>query len=233
MSMYLSSDEVNALKALDVRELENAVDKALDSRSTSPLYGVSLSRCGSYVSLKRQHYMRDLERHAAAKSQKKRDETWKSAWKAGDDLKFAVRRSIERAKEQEKETELYRVDEAAHAPITFSEKLSARISYQWRESTDQSWQFGSITFVHNVDLSPDFRYPERRQNLSRAKAEQQRQAKLYGHWETLVRGAKHSVREFLKSGGRGDMIPEIFEAKPSAGDRYLNNFSCDFWRTDD
>lgn len=60
--------------------------------------------------------------------------------------------------------------------------------------------------------------------------EQERQDKLYRHWEHFRMLAINAVREFLQKGGDAATIPERFVARTSGRDRHLNNFSCDFWQ---
>lgn len=78
-------------------------------------------------------------------------------------------------------------------------------------------------------MRSDYTQPQPTRKPSAAKLEEQRQDTLYSHWDHLRALALHSVREFLKAGGDGLTIPEKFEAKPGRTDRYLNNFSCNFW----
>ena len=132
--------------------------------------------------------------------------------------------------EEEKETQLFRIDDMIRSPYRFSEHMELRVDYQWRPTIDDQWRFGAITFIHDVDMRPDYTRPRPKRKPSAAKVEQERQETLYRHWEHLRMLAVHAVREVLKSGGDGTAIPQTFQAKPAARDRYLNNCSCDFWR---
>ena len=229
-ALYLSQYEKEALKAVDVRKLEQLVDQALwDGRATA-LYDLHLSSCGLYVAERLRRFERDLAEYAKSKAAKKRAATRTRAWSTGHDLLHAVRDMIRRMEEEEKETQLFRIDDMIHSPYRFSEHLELRVNYQWRPTIDDQWRFGTITFAHNVDMRSDYTRPQPKRKPSAAKMEQERQETLYRHWEHLRMLAVHAVREFLKSGGDGAAIPQTFQAKPAARDRYLNNFSCDFWR---
>ena len=137
---------------------------------------------------------------------------------------------IRRMEEEEKETQLFRIDDMIRSPCRFRERLELRVNYQWRPTIDDQWRFGTIAFLHDVDLRPDYTLPQPKRKPSAAKVEQERQETLYRHWEHLRVLAAHAVRNFLNSFLDGTATPETFRAKPAARDRYLNNFSCDFWR---
>jgi DNA-binding protein H-NS len=81
--------------------------------------------------------------------------------------------------------------------------------------------------------SPDYTRPisAPKRKPSAAKHEEARQETLFRHWEHLKMLALRAVREYLLSGSDRSAIPEIFQAKPDRYGRYLNNFSCDFWKT--
>ena len=228
--LYLSQHEKEALKAVNIRALEQLVDQGLwDGRATA-LYDLHLSSCGPYVAERMRRFERDLAEYAKSKAAKKRAETRTRAWSTGHDLLHAVRDMIRRMEEEEKETQLFRIDDMIRSPYRFSEHLELRVNYQWRPTIDDQWRFGTITFTHNVDMRPDYTLPQPKRKPSAAKVEQEHQETLYRHWEHLRMLAVHAVREFLKSSGDGTAIPQTFQAKPAARDRYLNNFSCDFWR---
>ncbi|HEX8468667.1 MAG TPA: hypothetical protein VF620_12775 [Allosphingosinicella sp.] len=229
-AIYLSQHQKEALRAVDIRNVEQLVDQALwDGRATA-LYDLHLSSCGSYVAERLRRFERDLAEYAKSKATKKREQTRSRAWSTGHDLLYAVRDMIQRMEDEEKEIQLFRIDDMIHTPYRFSEYLTLRVNYQWRSTTENEWRFGTITFTHSVDSRPDYTLPQPRRRPSAAKVEEKRQETLYRQWEHLRMLAINAVREFLKAGGDGGAIPETFEAKPAARDRYLNNFSCDFWR---
>lgn len=228
-SHYLSHHEISAIKAIDIREVERRVGQALDEGRPSALYELQLSGSGSYIASRLDRYERDLANYGKTKAATKRSETRSHAWSSGNDLVEAVRDMKGRVEEQEEETQLLRIDDQISRPDRFGDRVQVRVGYQWRASVDAAWAFGSITFFHNVDMRPDYAWPQPARKPSAAKVEEQRQETLAGHWDHLRLLALHSVREFLKAGGDGSTIPNEFEAKPGRADRYLNNFSCDFW----
>lgn len=228
--IYISEHVKTALKAIDVRELERLVDQALWEQRTTALYDLHLSNCGSHVAERLRRFEKELADHAKAKALRKREETKARAWSAGSDLRWAVRDMLHRIQEEERETQLCRVNDLIRSPDRFRESIEVRVDFQWRLTAEDDWAYGSITFGHDVDMRPDYTKPVAKRKPSAVKQEQDRQETLYRHWEQLVRLALHSVREYLKSGGDGNAIPKTFQAKTDAHSRWLNNFSCDFWR---
>jgi hypothetical protein len=228
--IYLPQPIKVAVKAIDVRELEGLVEQALREQRATALHDLHLSDCGPYVARCLHKFERELADCAKAKAAKKRAETKARAWSAGSDLRWAIWDVLRRIEEEEKETQLCRVDDVTNPPYRLGERIAVRVGYQWRRIIDDEWAYGSITFVHEVDMRPDYTVPAPKRKPSAAKQEQDRQEMLHSHWKQLVRLALHSVREYLKSGGDGNAIPQTFQAKTDAQSRWLNNFSCDFWR---
>jgi hypothetical protein len=228
-NLYISRHEMSAIKALDLQKIDQCIREALDRASSGGLYDLGLLSCGPYITRQLRKFERDLENFAKAKAAKKRSETHTQAWSSGHDLTSAVREMRRRLEDQEKETQLILLDDAIIPPHSFSDKVDVRVNYQCRRTIQDPWFYGSIQFFHNVDMRPDYTRPQPKRKPSAAKVERERQEKLYGHWETLRMQALHAVREFLKSEGDPARMPETFEAKPSSHDRYLNNFSCNFW----
>lgn len=234
-ALYLSEHEKAALRSVDLRRLEELVDEALWQQRMTGLYDLNLSRCGSYVASQLYAFEQALADYAKAKAAKKREDLRGRAWMAGRDLGSSVRAMLERADTEEKERQLFRIDDMIHASYRFSEHLEIRVHFDWRSRAEDQWTFGTITFVHDVDTRPDYtqlqHQPKRKP--SAAKMEQERQDTLHRHWEHFRMLAIHAVREFLQNGGDGAAIPERFVARTSGYDRYLNNFSCDFWEKSD
>jgi hypothetical protein len=114
-------------------------------------------------------------------------------------------------------------------PHHFGESMNVRVSYRWRRTVDDEWTFGSITFVHKVDLRPDYTMPAPKRKPSAVKQEQDLQNRLYQAWEHLMRGALHSVRDYFKEGDGGKIL-ETFQATVDSHTRGLNNYSTQFWR---
>lgn len=232
-SLYLSQHDMTVIKAIDTSEVERCVDQALDEGRTTALHGLHLSSAGSHIATHLHRYERDLASYAKAKAATKRSETRSRAWNSGHDLVYAVRDMKRQVAEQEKEVQLFRIDDQIVPPYRFWNRVEVRVGYQWRATADAAWTFGSINFFHDVDMRPDYTRPQPKRKPGAAKLEEQRQETLFGHWDHLRILALHSVHEFLKLGGDGSTIPAEFEAKTSRTDRHLNNFSCDFWGKSD
>jgi len=231
-ALYLTEYEKAALRAVDLRRLEELIDEALWQQRITALYDLQLSNCGAFVANRLRAFDRVLTDYAKAKSVKKREEMRGRAWLAGRDLSAAVRAMLKRADEEDRERQLFRVDEIIHTPNRLTEHLEARVRFDWRLKPEDSWNFRTITFIHEVDMRTDYALPQRqpKRKPSAAKLEQERQDTLFQHWEHLRMLAINAVREFLQKGGDAATIPEHFVVKTSGRDRYLNNFSCNFWQ---
>jgi hypothetical protein len=227
--VYLPQHIKDAVKAVDMRELEELVDQALWMQRASPLYALHLSNCGSYVADRLRRFERELEGLAEAKAARKREEMKARAWSAGSDLRWAIRDVLHRIEEEEKELRLCRVDDVITPPLRPSERIQVRVGYQWRRSEDDEWTYGSITFIQEVDMRPDYLAPAPKRKAGAAKLREEREETLVRHWEDLVRHGLHSVREYLKAGGDGNAIPKSFGVEPDPYSRWLSNFSCRFW----
>ena len=134
-----------------------------------------------------------------------------------------------RMETEQKEGQLFYIEDQIIPPHHFSEHLRLRLSYRWRRTVDDEWKFGVITFVYDVNLRPDYTFPIPRRKPSAAKQEQDRQTKLYQAWENLMRVALCSVRDYFREGGDGRRIPEIFQAVVDPHTPGLNNYSAQFW----
>ncbi len=228
--LYVAEYEKSALKDLDTQELSDLVDEAVAYARPSSLHDLRLLSCGAYVSERLRRFERELANYAKAKATRKREETRYRAVSAGMELVRAVREMQGRVRKEEEELELYRIHDSFLPPRTLTDRLEVRVGYQWRASTDEDWNFGNITFVHNVDMRPDYLAPQPKRKPSAFKQEQQRQDELYRHWESLVTHSLLSVREYLNSGRDPVTIPETFEIPLDPHSRDLNTFSCRFWQ---
>lgn len=228
--LYLTDEEKSALRSIDLQRLRDRVDAAISHKSPSGLYDFPFSQCGPYVGQKFRYFQKYLADFAKSKAARKRADTYEQAYAAGSRLVSAVREMQVRAAKEDKECELCRVSFTGIQPRTFSQKISIRIDFQWRNAIEDAWTRGDITFVHNVDMTPDYTLPQPARKPGPTQRERERQDELYRHWEHLHDLALQSVREYLVGGHDPAAIPKTFDAKPSRSDRYLNNFSCDFWR---
>lgn len=228
--IYVSQHKQTALKAINLRELERLIDQAVRSEHTTALYELHLYSCGSFIAERLRSLEESLAEHAKSKALKKRAETISQALRAGSDLLNAVHGMQDRIESEAKETQLFRIDELVTPPYLSGKRVDVFLSYQWRRATDDDWTYHSIKFVHDVDTRPHYTVAAPKRKPSVAKQERDHQEELYKHWEHLRRLAIHSVREYLRLGGDGNATPEIFLAKTDPHSRWLNNFSCDFWR---
>ncbi|MBZ9648139.1 hypothetical protein K9B33_11320 [Sphingobium sp. 3R8] len=227
--LYLSDHEIAAITAIDTNAVREGVRHALDEGGASALRSLHLSATGENIGHHLNRFERDLAAHTKAKAAPKRKETWSRAWDSGQDLIYAVHSAKERAEKQQVETQLLFIDDQIRPPYRFSDRVEVDVHYRWRGRPEDPWNFGTIAFFHDVDLSRDYTVPQPARKLSRAKAEAQREATLFDRWDHLRMLALDAVREYLTTGGDASLIPKRYEAKPDRNDRHLNNFSCDFW----
>jgi hypothetical protein len=222
-------DERDVLKAIDANVLNKLIEQCLHEERPSALRSLRLESCGPYVASRLWAYEKALAEYSKAKAAKKRAETKCRAHRAGSDLAHAIQQMKHRVETEANEGLLFYVDDQILPPHRFSENVTVRVSYRWRRAIEDEWVYGSVTFSHDVDLRPDYSMPLPIRKLSAAKQEQERQDKLYGEWEHLMKLGLYSIRDYFKGGGDGSEIPESFQAKIDSYSRGLNNFSAKFW----
>lgn len=223
-------DQQVAIAAIDASELDRLIEQAIREERSGDLHRLPLGNCGSYIATKLHSFDQALAKHREAKAPRKRAETGDGLGRAGRDLSFAVGAMKQRMETEQKEGQLFSIDDQIIPPHRFSKHLRVRVSYRWRRTVDDEWSFGHITFVHDADLRPDYTTPVPKRKRSAAKQEQDLQDRLYQTWEHLMRGALYSVRDYFRDGGDGDKIPETFQATVDSYSRGLNNYSTQFWR---
>jgi hypothetical protein len=223
-------DQQVAIAAIDASELNMLIEQAIRDERSGDLHRLPLANCGSYIATKLHSFDQALAKHREAKAPRKRAKTGDVLRRTGNDLSFAVDAMKRRMETEQKEAQLFIVDDQIMPPHRFSKHLSVRVSYRWRRTVDDEWTFGSITFVHDVDLRPDYTTPAPKRKPRAAKQEQDLQNRLYQTWEHLMRGALYSVRDYFREGGDGHKIPDAFQATVDSHSRGLNNYSTQFWR---
>jgi len=223
-------DQQTAITAIDARELDRLIDQAIRAERSGELHRLPLAACGSHIGTKLHSFDRALAKHREAKAPRKRAETGDALRRAGHDLSFAVGAMKQRLETEQKDAQLFIVDDQIVPPYRFTTQMSVRVSYRWRRTIEDEWQWGSITFVHHHDPRPNYAVPVSTRKPSAAKQEQELQNRLYQTWEHLMRGALYSVRDYFRDGGDGAKIPETFQVTVDSYSRDLNNYSTQFWR---
>ncbi|TDW31886.1 hypothetical protein EV128_108213 [Rhizobium azibense] len=224
----LPEDEEKALKAVDERELNNLIDQAIREEQMGNLSRLALSRCGTYVATQLTYFGKALKALSEAKSAKNIENKRCNAVRAGSDLSFAFSSMKRRMETEEKERELFCVDDHVFWPYHFSKKLEVTVSFRWRKTAGDEWAFGRITFRHEVQPRPA--YTLARPKKSAAKQAEEQQIELGRTWEHFMRDARYSVRDFFREGGDGSKIPATFKAVADPHNGELNNYSLRFWR---
>lgn len=223
-------DQQTAITAIDARELDRLIDQAIREERSGELHRLPLAACGSHIGTKLHSFDRALAKHREAKAPRKRAETGDALRRAGHDLSFAVGAMKQRLETEQKDAQLFIVDDQIVPPYRFTTQMSVRVSYRWRRTIEDEWQWGSITFFHHHDPRPNYAVPVSTRKPSAAKQEQELQNRLYQTWEHLMRGALYSVRDYFRDGGDGAKIPETFQVTVDSYSRDLNNYSTQFWR---
>lgn len=215
--------------AVECDVLNQLIGQCLREERLSALRPPRLDNCGLYVASSARAFEKALDAYGRAKAEKKRAETRQDAVSAAMDLVHAVLQMKDRMATEEEEAQRFHVDDLITPPHRFGEMGSVRVSYRWRPSVASPWIYGGITIFHDVDMRPDHTLPPPKRKPSAARQAQERQDSLYREWQHLKSLALHFVRGFFKDGGNGADIPQVFQAKPDAYTRGLNNFSAKFW----
>jgi len=224
----ISRGEQDALRAVDTDVLDRLIEQCLSEERPYALRILRLEGCGLYVASRLREYEKALEEHCKAKAAKKRAETEYRVRRSGSDLAHAVQQMKHRVETEEKEGQLFYVEDQIMQPYRLSERITVRVSYRWRRAIEEEWVNGSITFSHDVDSRPDYTMPLPKRKPSAVKQEQDRQDRLYRECEHLTRLGLHSVREYFRACGNGAAIPQTFQAKVDPYSRRLDNFSAQF-----
>ena len=112
-------DQQNALRTIDTNELDRLVDQAIREERSGDLHRLPLTSCGSYISTKLHYFEQALAKHRLAKAPRKRAETENTLRRAGSDLSFAVGAMKRRMETEEKEGQLFYVDDQIMPPHRF------------------------------------------------------------------------------------------------------------------
>jgi len=226
----ISRSEKDALKAIDSDELNRLIQQCCHDERSGPLRSLRLENCGPYVASQLRELEAALLEHSQAKAAKKRAQTECRVDRASRGLVYAVQQMQTRVEAEEKDGLLFYIEDQVIPPGRFNEHLIVRIYYRWRRAIEDKWISGSITFVYDVDLRPDYMRPLSARKPIAAKQEQVQQNKLYHEWEHLMKLGLYSVRDYFKGGGSGAEIPKTFQVRVDPHSRGLNNYSTDFWR---
>ena len=226
----LPQDQQRAIKAVDVRSLEAAVDKCLREEYVGPVYELGLRECGDYVASELHAFERAMAAHNKAKAHAKREQTRADVLRAGSDLVHAVQQMKGRGETEQEEGLLFYIDDQIMSPYHLSQQLTVSVRYRWRSSPTSEWIHGQTTFTYDYSPVPDYTKLLSKRKPSAAKAASDQQDKLYREWEYLKMQALCSIREFFRDGGDGIDIPKSFAVRPSQYGGGLNNFSCNFWQ---
>lgn len=217
-----------ALKAIDASQLHGIVQQCVEQRQPTALAPLKLYNCGAYVGTQFRYFERALMDYRSAKSAKKLADTRSEAQSTGRDLIYAIEQMQARLQVEEKEELVFGIDDHIMEPALFHEQLTVRVRYQWRQTVDDKWTFGTIAFVYDVDTRPNYTTVQPKRKPSVAQQERARQENLRAQWDDLRKQSLYSVRDYFKGAGDGAKIPETFHVRLDDS-RGLNNHSTKFW----
>ncbi len=226
----LSSDQQAAISDVDETVLRSAIRRCLDDERVGPILGLGLSNCGPYVATKLHGFQHAIAEYSKAKDRAKHERTRQDALHAGSDLIHAVQQMKGRLETERQEGELFFIDDKIMPPFPLSKRLSVRVPFRWRASLSADWNHGQLTFVYDYSPQPSYTQLPPKRKPSAAQAARELEDRLFQEWERLKAQALFSMREFLRGGGDGDAVPEVFAVRPSPYGGGLNNFSCIFWQ---
>ncbi len=226
----VTDKEIDAIKAIDERELSALINEAIHQERSSSLLRLPLSDCGPYVANHLHLFEVALKRYREAKTAKRQEQTALSARSAGSDLLFAFQQMKRRMETEERNRLSFFIEDNIFWPSHFTKDLSVTVSYRYRNTPSDEWAFGTITFRHQ--FIPTLRYSTT-QSTKKPSASKQAatlQEELASQWNYLMKSALYTVRDYFVDGGDGGKIPDHFEAVPDRTGQ-LNNFSLRFWGT--
>lgn len=230
VKIYLTEDEKRAISEIDQSAFDAEINDVLREEVATQLRSHQASSRVPYLASKLHYFEKALQEYRASKSAKKRERTFYDASKAGRDLSYALSSMKSRMVTEEQERQLFRVDDNIIWPLRFNRTFSVTVSFQWRQSLDDDWDYGRITFHHKVKERRDYSAPKPKRKPSAAQQAQDLQDELSRAWEHFVQLALYSVRDFFREGGDGRDIPDSFQAVPDKYSMGLNNFSLKFWK---
>ncbi|NGO51056.1 hypothetical protein [Allomesorhizobium camelthorni] len=228
-AINLADNEKRSIEAIDEGNLTKLIDEAIWQENPVPLYGLSLSSCGSDVAGKLSYFEAALRECRAAKSAKKREETGTRAKHAGNELAFAFRSLKRRMEIEEQESQLFYVEDHIYTPHSFTKNIEVRVSYRWRRTVEDTWAHGRITFHHQANPHPAYMQPRPKRKPSAAQQARDLQDELCRTWEHLKDMALYTLRDYFRDGGDGSKIPETFKARTDSYTGDLNNRCAEFW----
>ncbi len=132
-------DQQTAITAIDARELDRLIDQAIREERSGELHRLPLAACGSHIGTKLHSFDRALAKHREAKAPRKRAETGDALRRAGHDLSFAVGAMKQRLETEQKDAQLFIVDDQIVPPYRFTTQMSVRVSYRWRRTIEDEW----------------------------------------------------------------------------------------------
>lgn len=229
--LNVTHEEREALNAIDSSALGTLIQRAIQEKSASALHPLQLWRCGDHVSTELRAFESAITDYRGAKAAKKIAETEMYAYRTGSGLRHSVEAAKHRADQEERESQLFQIDDQIFTPHKFTEQLSVLVTFRWRPTTETNWHFGRVTFTHRHHPRPDYLTPQPKRKPSARKQAEDLQDELFRIWEYLKQSSLQSVRDFFRSGGSGSEIPKTFQAKADSRTQELNNYSADFWRS--
>lgn len=224
----LRETETLAIKSIDEQQLDKQIDLAMREENLDILPREVLLKAGNYIETQLRSFQDALSRYKQAKSAQNRENKFSEVQRYGHRLLFAVRQMKDRVGTEEKQRQLFYIDDNVYPPFRFTNDLTATISYRWRKSIEDEWISGRTTFRHRVVRDHSYVLTKPKRKLSAARQAQLNENELVSTWEGMVSTILCTLRDYFAEGGDGNAIPENFLLKQDRSGR-LNNFSARFW----
>lgn len=228
MTINITPNEKKALDSIDARELDALIDKAVNEERLGEISRLPLCQCGPYVANRLRQFDDALRASAIAKSAKNKEDKRRKAIIAGEKLSTAFYNMKDRMESEERNRELFFIDDIVRIPVNLRDDFNLCISYQFRRSIEDEWVFKSITFRHTVKTRTNFHGNRSHRKMSATERAREHQKILFDEWERLKRTALYTLRDYFEDGGDGHKIPYEFRVRTNPYDGSLNNQSANF-----
>jgi hypothetical protein len=224
----LTGTEILAIKSIDELQLDKQIDLAVGEENLDVLPREVLLKAGDFIGTQLRSFQDALSRYKQAKSAQNRENKFSEVHRYGHRFLSAVRQMKDQVETEEKQRQLFYIDDNVYPPFRFTNDLTATVSYRWRQRVEDDWISGQTTFRHRVVRDNSYVLTKPKRKLSAARQAQLNENELVSTWEGMVSTILCTLRDYFAEGGDGNAIPENFLLKVDRSGR-LNTFSARFW----
>ncbi|WP_426954574.1 hypothetical protein [Muricoccus radiodurans] len=213
--LRLSPDERTALRAVEPARVAAVTQEALDREDTSRLTPLARLRdAGRYVAGRLANLEDHLRKATTGRTGSLRDRAREEALSARQELLQAVERTRERADEEEREEQIFRVEQSPGMQEP-DFPVRVRLSFMWKDSASSAWRSGRIAYIYSPSHAPAAGGRRGAGGLTRRGVEAAKAERF------VTLSAIRSVEDYLREKGTGEGIPEQVRIR----DETLDNFS--------